>query len=42
MTYAECVCLSLIIQHAKPIFSALFYIVISGLSGCTIFFHIIS
>jgi len=34
--------LVLVIQHADHIFSALQYIVIFHLSGCTIFFHIIS
>jgi hypothetical protein len=35
ITYSECVSVALVIQHA------LYYIVISGLSGSTVFFHII-
>jgi hypothetical protein len=42
ITYAECVSVALVIEHAKTIFSALFYIVISGLPRSTIFFHVIS
>jgi len=34
--------LVLVIHHADHIFSALHYIVTFDLSGCTIFFHIIS
>jgi hypothetical protein len=42
ITYAECVSVDLVIQHANPIFSAPLYIVFSDLSGSTIFSHIIS
>jgi hypothetical protein len=38
ITYFECVSVALAIQHAKRMRS----IVICDLSGCTIFFHIIS
>jgi hypothetical protein len=34
--------LALVILHANRIFSAPYYIVICGLSGSTIFFHVIS
>jgi len=38
-----CACiLALVIRHAKRIFSTLYYIVISGLSGSIIFYHITS
>jgi len=38
-----CVCtLALVIGHANCIFSALSYTVVYGVSGCTIFLHIIS
>jgi len=39
------VCVSilvLVIRHANNIFSAPYYVVICGLSGCAVFFHIIS
>jgi hypothetical protein len=43
ITHSECVCvLALFIQHAKCIFSAQLYVVIRGLSACTIFFHTVS
>ena len=42
ITYAGCVSVALVIQHAKPIFSAPLYIDICGLSRSTIFFHVIS
>ena len=34
--------LALVIRHANRMFPASYYTVICGLSGCTIFFHIIS
>jgi len=41
MIVGVCV-LALDVQHANHIISAPYYIVICGLSGCTIFFHITS
>jgi hypothetical protein len=38
VTYSECAFVTLVIQHAKLIR----LIVVCGLAGCTIFFHIIS
>ena len=38
ITYSECVSVALVIQHAM----LMDHIIICGLSGCTIFFHIIS
>jgi hypothetical protein len=35
-------CFTLVIPHEKLIFSALYYIVLCGLSGSTILLHIIS
>jgi hypothetical protein len=39
---SACYIFSLVIRHANHIFSAPYYIVICGPSGCTVFFHIIS